>query len=148
MSEEEKKVMDLVCKMKDDIGITRNLTLVECQNLIISLYNIIVVHKNKLEKQQKEIESLKESNKSFKQQYNQQVLENAKIVNFYENDDTHKELYKLRKEIEEKTKSINRKNRLLKNIRDELVGDRMEEFDDYVIYLQDKYLKILDESEE
>lgn len=45
-------------------------------------------------------------------------------------------------------KELDKKNRLLKNIRDELVGDRMEQFDDYVIYLQDKYLKILGESEE
>lgn len=33
----------------------------------------------------------------------------------------------------------------LKALRNEIVGDRMEQLDDYVIYLQTKYLKILGE---
>lgn len=55
---------------------------------------------------------------------------------------------KMQKENGQIRTELDRKNKMLEEVKKAITYDRMEQLDDYVIYLQTKYLEILGENEE
>lgn len=59
-----------------------------------------------------------------------------------ENEELHKEIDHECNRLEEKEFKLENKINKLKN---KMIGDKMEQFDDYIIYLIESYLEILEE---
>lgn len=79
--------------------------------------------------------------------YNKEIVELAKILEHILSD--YKRVLKENEELKSKNKRINEKIKELNNkinkVINKMNADKTEQFDDYVIYLIESYLKILEE---
>lgn len=91
-----------------------------------------------------EIQSKREYRSKFFKDFQEEFGRNT----FPDFDEVYKRYDKQKKQIEKLRTELNSKNKMLEEVKKAIKYDRMEQLDDYVIYLQTKYLEILGENEE